>query len=78
MMKKSETSKKDSPTLPTAAYKKIIAKHRMAAKHFEAAAQNHQAAAKHHENGNEKKAAKCTLQAYGHSYIANEAQKENL
>jgi hypothetical protein len=77
-MKNTETIKKEQPGTPTTENQKGIDNHKKAATHFEAAAKNHLEAAKHHESGNHEKAAKSTVEAHGHSCVANEAQKEDV
>ncbi|MBK7884588.1 MAG: hypothetical protein IPJ81_12995 [Chitinophagaceae bacterium] len=59
-------SKTDLQVIPKAENQKGIDNHKKAATHFEAAAKSH------HE------AAKCTVEAHGHSCVANEAQKEDV
>ncbi len=77
-MKNTETvAKKEQPVNISADNKKVIENHKKAADHFAAAAKNHSDAAKHQEDGHHEKAAKCTVEAHGHSCIAHEAQKEN-
>jgi hypothetical protein len=78
MKNKDTKSKTALEVIPKAANQKGIDNHKMAATHFEAAAKSHLEAAKHHESGNHEKAAKCTIEAHGHSYVANEAQKEDV
>jgi hypothetical protein len=63
--------------LPKAENLKGIENHKLAAAHFQAAANNHLDAAIHHEKGNHEKAAVSTMQAYGHASLARNAQKEN-
>jgi hypothetical protein len=76
-MKNSEkSSKTELEVIPKAENKQIIENHKKSAAHFEAAAKSHLAAAKHYESGNHGRALKHTVEAYGHSNAANEAQKE--
>ncbi len=78
-MNNSETnSKTESEGIPYAENQKGIENHKKAASHFGAAAKSHLEAANHHENGNHDKAAKCTVEAHGHSSLANDAQKEDI
>ena len=77
-MKNTKTKKQEQVTISTAKNKKGISNHKKIAKHFEAAAQSHLDAAKHHKNKNHKKAAKSTIEAYGHSNLAQEAQREDV
>jgi hypothetical protein len=78
-MKNTETkSKKEVVATSKAENQKGIDNHIKAATHFEAAAKSHLEAAKHHESGEHEKAAKCTVEAHGHSCVANEAQKEDV
>jgi hypothetical protein len=77
-MKNTETAvKKEQPVSNTAENKKMVENHKKAATHFTAAAKSHLAAAEHHEDGNHDKAAKCTVEAHGHSCVAHDAQREN-
>ena len=69
------TIKKEQSNSSTVVNKKGIENHRRAAKHHEEAAKHHEEAAKHHEEGNHKKAAESTVKAYGHNYLAGEAQR---
>jgi hypothetical protein len=77
-----ETNEKNTQTalivIPPTENQKGIDNHKKAARHFEEAAKSHLEAAKHHENGNHGKAAKSTIEAHGHSNLANEAQKEDV
>lgn len=57
---------------------KWIDNHKIAASHFASAAKCHLEAAKHHEDGNHEKAAKSTVEAHGHSSLANEAQRDDI
>ncbi len=78
-MKNTETnSKTDLQVISKVENEKGIDNHKKAATHFEAAAKSHLDAAKHHQSGNHEKAAKCTVEAHGHSCVANEAQKEDV
>lgn len=77
-MKNSESNKQELAVSPTAENKKGIENHKKAASHFDAAAKSHLEAAKHHESGNHEKAAKSTVEAHGHSSLANDAQKEDV
>lgn len=63
--------------IPNAENNTGIENHKKAAGHFQAAANSHLQAAKHHENGNHDKAAKCTVNAQGHSCLGYEAQKKD-
>jgi len=62
-------------TIPKTANQLGIDNHKKAASHFEAAAKSHLEAAKHHENEDHEKAALSTIEAHGHSSLANEAQQ---
>lgn len=77
-MKNTEANKTDLQVNPKAENQKGIDNHKKAATHFEAAAKSHSEAAKHHESGHHEKAAKSTVEAHGHSSLANEAQKEDV
>ena len=78
-MKNSESNdKSEKKVTPKAENLKGIKNHKKAATHLKAAAKSHLDAAKHHESGNHEKAAKCTIEAHGHSCVANEAQKEDV
>lgn len=57
---------------------KGIENHKLAAAHFQAAANNHLDAAIHHEKGNHEKAAMSTIQAHGHATLARNAQKDDV
>lgn len=77
-MKKSVSDNKSvKKVTPKAENSKGIENHKKAAMHYKAAAKNHLDAAKHHENGEDELAAKCTVEAHGHSCLAIEAQKED-
>lgn len=78
METKEKNSKTELQIIPKAENQKGIDNHKKAASHFEAAAKSHLEAAKHHENGNHEKAAKSTMEANGHSTLANEVQKEDV
>lgn len=78
-MKTTEINNKTELELVTKAEnQKGIEHHKKAAVHFGEAAKIHLEAAKHHENGDHEKAAKSTVEAHGHSYVAMEAQKEDV
>jgi len=68
----------ETEDIPKAENNTGIENHKKAAEHFQAAAKNHLAAAKHHEEGHHDKAAKCTVNAHGHSCLGNEAQKKDV
>ena len=71
-------SKTEVEVIPNAENHKGIENHKKAATHFEAAAKSHHEAALHHTNGNHDNAAKSTVEAHGHSSLANDAQKEDV
>jgi hypothetical protein len=78
-MKTTETPPQTAlKVVPKTENQKGIDNHMRAAAHFEAAARSHKDAAKFHELGDHEKAAKSTVEAHGHSCVANEAQKEDV
>ncbi|MEO6883914.1 MAG: hypothetical protein ABI199_07805 [Bacteroidia bacterium] len=70
-------TKPEKTTVTPAENKKGIENHKKAATHLEAAAKSHLDAAKHHEAGNHEKAAQSTVEAHGHTSLANDCQKED-
>lgn len=57
---------------------KGIENHKMAARHHENAAKYHLDAARHHEAGRHEQASDSAIKAYGHHYLACEAQREDV
>lgn len=72
------STSRELQTIPKTDNQKRIENHKKAATHFKAAAKSHIDAAKHHENENHEKATKSTVEAHGHSSLANEAQKLDI
>jgi hypothetical protein len=70
--------KRVNQIIPKAENVKGIENHKLAAAHFQAAANNHLDAAIHHEKGNHEKAAVSTMQAYGHASLGRTVQKEDV
>ncbi len=73
-----ETKPIEAPSTSPVEHEKGIYNHKKAAIHFAAAAKSHLNAAKHHEEGNHDQAATCTVEALGHAYLGNEAQKDDV
>jgi len=70
--------KKEQSNGLSAGNKKGIENHNKAAKHLEEAAKYHREAAKYHKDGNHEKASESTIKAYGHHYLASEAERQDV
>jgi hypothetical protein len=64
--------------IPESENQKGMDNHLKAAYHFKAAARSHKEAAINHAIGDHSKAAKCAIEAYGHSNFADQAQKLDI
>ncbi|OFZ54634.1 MAG: hypothetical protein A3D92_22580 [Bacteroidetes bacterium RIFCSPHIGHO2_02_FULL_44_7] len=76
MKNKEVNTRSDLQIVPKTEIQKTVEGHRTAAAYYEAAAKSHLEAAAHLMNDQNDKASQSTMQAYGHSKLAIEAQKE--
>lgn len=76
-MKNIETNSKTVlDTTPRSENQKGIDNYKKVITHFEAATKSHIDASKHYESGNHEKVAKCIVDTYGYSCVANNGQED--